>query len=64
MIAARTGHNDSLDRVKEGFMIGIVKKDEYGDTLRAYQKWHDETESDTRDNAMAESTTSDLFNLI
>ena len=40
---ARTGHNDSLDRVKEGFMIGIVKKDEYGDTLRAYQKWHDET---------------------
>ena len=64
MIAARTGHNDSLDRVKEGFMIGIVKKDEYGDTLRAYQKWHDETESDARDNAMAESTTSDLFNLI
>ena len=30
-------------------MDGMITKDEYASTLRAYQKRHDEMKSDTRD---------------
>ena len=51
ILAARAGHKQSLDMVKEGFMRGIVTKDEYENTLRAYQQQRDEMKSDDRDKA-------------
>ena len=39
------------DKVKEGFMDGMVTKDEYANTLRAYQSRQDEMKSDDRDKA-------------
>ena len=51
ILAARAGFKDSLDQVKTGFMRGYVNKDEYANTLRAYQQRHDETKSDDRDKA-------------
>ena len=53
MNAAKAGFKPSLDAVKNGFMSGIVTKDEYADTLRAYQERHDEMKSDDRDQAAA-----------
>jgi len=53
MMAARAGMKESLDRVKNGFMKGLVTKDEYANTLRAYQKRQDEMKSDERDKAEA-----------
>lgn len=50
-IAARAGHEDSLDAVKEGFMNAAVTKEEYANTLRAYQKSQDDMKSDERDKA-------------
>jgi len=51
MIAARAGYEESLDAVKKGFMMGWIVKDEYANTLRAYQKIHDEMKSGDRDKA-------------
>ena len=51
MIAARAGYEESLDAVKKGFMMVWIVKDEYANTLRAYQKIHDEMKSDDRDKA-------------
>ena len=51
IIAARAGHKKSLDGVKKGFMDGIITKDEYSNTLRAYQERHNEVKSDVRDKA-------------
>ena len=51
ILAARAGYKLSLDKVKEGFMDGIITKDEYANTLRAYQQRHDEMKSDDRDKA-------------
>lgn len=51
IIAARAGDKDSLDMVKQGYMNGIVKKDEYAITLRAYQHIHNEMKSVERDRA-------------
>ena len=53
IIAAKAGYKLSLDAVKNGFMGGIISKDEYANTLRAYQRAHDETKSDMRDKARA-----------
>ena len=50
-IAARAGDEGSLDNVKHGFMVGDVTKDEYTNTLRAYQKSNKEMKSDERDRA-------------
>ena len=52
MIAARAGCKESLKKVKEGYMKGIVTKDEYGNLLRAYQKRQDELKSDARDESL------------
>jgi hypothetical protein len=51
ILAAKAGLKDSLDAIKQGFMIGIVTKDEYANTLRAYQEIQDEMKSDTRERA-------------
>ena len=51
ILAAKAGFKDSLDAVKEGFMKGVVTKDEYANTLRAYQQRHDEMKSKDRDKA-------------
>ena len=50
-IAARSGHEESLDDIKAGFTSGLVTKDEYADVLRAYQKRQNEMKSDERDKA-------------
>ena len=51
VLAARAGHEEALGMVKQGFMGGIVGKDEYANTLRAYQKSVDEMKSEARDKA-------------
>ena len=53
IIAARAGCKESLDVVKEGYTVGIVTKDEYANTLRAYQKSQDEMKSEARGKAWA-----------
>ena len=53
VLSARAGDKKSLDKVKQGFMNGFVAKDEYANTLRAYQQQHDEMKSDDRDRAPA-----------
>ena len=59
ILSARAGDKESLDKVKEGFMLhGVVTRDEYANTLRAYQKIHDEIKSDTRDKASRNQSTS------
>jgi len=50
-ISARAGLKDSLDLVKHGFMKGLVSKDEYANTLRAYYDRQKEMKSDMRDKA-------------
>ena len=57
LMAARAGYKLSLDSVKEGFKCGLITKHEYANTLRAYQKIHDEMKSDARVK-VAESCTS------
>ena len=53
ILAARAGDKDSLDNVKAGFEHGYVTKDEYVNTLYAYQQLNDEMKSDDRDKAEA-----------
>ena len=53
IIAARASDEGSLDKVKHGFKVGLVTKDEYANTLRAYQKSNKEMKSDARDKAAA-----------
>ena len=53
ILSAKAGDKDSLDEVKKGFMNGIITKDKYANTLRAYQDQHDEMKSDARDKARA-----------
>ena len=51
ILAAKAGHKLSLDKVKKGFMNGMITKDEYADTLHTHQKIQDEMKSDDRDKA-------------
>ena len=51
VLAARAGYKQSLDAVKEGYKDGDVTKDEYANTLRAYQKSQYEMKSEMRDKA-------------
>ena len=53
VISACVGCKESLDKVKDGYMGGIVTKDEYANTLREYQTSQDEMKSDARDKAAA-----------
>ena len=50
-LAAKAGNKLSLDIVKDGFMGGMITKDEYENTLRLYQARQDEMKSDARDKA-------------
>ena len=38
IIAARAGHTESLDKVKTGFMSGVVTKEEYMKVLYVHTK--------------------------
>ena len=51
MIAAKTGYDDSLKEVQEGYSSGHVTKDEFENTFRAYKDSVDEVKSDQRDDA-------------
>ena len=51
VLAAKAGHKESLDGIKKGYKRGVVTKDEYAITLRAYQKSNHEMKSDARDKA-------------
>ena len=51
MIAAKTGYDDSLKEVQEGYSSGHVTKDEFENTLRTYKDSVDEVKSDQRDDA-------------
>ena len=53
LIAAKAGYKESLDTVKGGYMNGYVKKEQYANTMREYQKSRDEMKSDVRDKALA-----------
>ena len=53
IISAKAGNKKSLDIFKGGFMNGFVTKDEYANTLRAYQKIQNEMKSDMRTKAAA-----------
>ncbi len=49
IIAAKLGYDDALDLVKEGFVDGIVKKEDYAAALRGHQAAVDATKSKQRD---------------
>ena len=51
LLAAKAGYKDSLDEVKEGFMRGMVTRNEYANALHSYQERHDEMKSEDRDKA-------------
>ena len=53
ILAARAGHKDSLDTIKEGYVHGIITRNGYANILRAHQKSLDEVKSDMRDKAAA-----------
>ena len=52
LIAAKSGRQASLEKVKEGFAAGIVTKDEYKQALRAYHARQVEAKSEARDKAV------------
>ena len=47
-IGARTGYDDSLNKIREGYKAGYMTKDEYASTLRAHQHCRDEMKSEQR----------------
>jgi len=53
MIAAGSGHTDSLKNIKEIFTDGHATKDDYGTALRARQSYLNEIKSIPRDEAAA-----------
>jgi len=53
ILATRAGDVKALNHVKHGYINGDVTKDEYANTLRAYQTRQDEMKSDERDIAEA-----------
>ena len=57
IIAAKSGHDSSVNKVKEGFVEGLITKDEYAQTLRDYQKRKDEMKSEMRDKASLHKAT-------
>ena len=53
IIAARSGYDDALKEVGEGYKAGHVTKDEYASTLRAHKESQDEMKSEQRSRAAA-----------
>ncbi len=50
-IAARLGYDDALDKVKRGFQVGLVSKEDYESALRGHQAAVDATKSQQREKA-------------
>ena len=64
MIAAKMGHSKALEKVKRGYIMGLglmVTKDEYTDTLRAYQERKNEIKSDMRAKAVASGLFENIY---
>jgi TPR repeat protein len=53
MISARAGDDDSLKRIRKGFMAGHVTKIDFERALRAHKESKDEERSDQREAAAA-----------
>jgi TPR repeat protein len=53
IIAADLGYDDALDKVKEGFVHGLVSKEDYESALRGHQAAVDATKSEQREEAYA-----------
>jgi TPR repeat protein len=53
IIAANLGYADALDRLKKGFQMGLVTKEDYEAALRGHQAAVDATKSAQRDAAYA-----------
>jgi TPR repeat protein len=53
IIAAKLGYNDALDTVKQGFVDGLVSKEDFEAALRGHQTAVDATKSEQRDAACA-----------
>ena len=53
MLAAGLGHNGSLKQIKQLFMNGHAKKEDYATALRDHQTYLGEVKSDQRDKAAA-----------
>ena len=53
IIAAKSGYNKSLQKVGEGYKSGYVSKDDYANTLRAFQHSRNEMKSEERSKAAA-----------
>ena len=53
MIAARAGHDNSLQAIRVGFMHGIATKDDFEKALRAHKEVKDEIKSEQREAANA-----------
>eukprot|EP00956_Cyclotella_meneghiniana_P037446 scaffold138945_cov36-Cyclotella_meneghiniana.AAC.2 len=51
MIAARCGHDGSLEMIKKAYMEGDVTKEDFERVLREHKASQDETKSDQRDRA-------------
>ena len=51
ILAASAGNEESVDSVKYGYMKGYLTKEQYANTLRAYQNSQDKMKSDRRDKA-------------
>jgi hypothetical protein len=49
MISANDGFDLSMKQVQEGYKSGVVTKDDYAKTTRAYRNSIDEMKSDDRD---------------
>jgi len=61
ILSAKAGYELSLDAVKKGFIRGYVTKDEYANTLRAYQQRCAVMKSKDRDKAEALRQISNSF---
>ena len=53
MISSKAGHKKSFDEITIGYKHGVVQKEDYEMTLRAYHERHKEMKSDARDEAAA-----------
>jgi tetratricopeptide (TPR) repeat protein len=53
IIGANLGCDKALDRLKQGFMMGVVSKEDYAAALRGHQAAVDATKSEQRDAAYA-----------
>ena len=62
ILAAKAGEASSLDEVKDGFMKGVVTKDEFASTLRAYHERQKEMKSDMREEAAEAYKYANIYN--